>query len=98
MPSTFELAHEILVIIPPESSQGSDNPAHSCKSLSCSYTLRMDVEEDWGQNSSPEVIKLFSFSTQMSTKFQLLIKIKILTNEEVSCFKSLRCIYHANEC
>ena len=47
----------------------------------------------------PEVIKLFSCSTQLSTKFQLLIKIKIRTNEEVSCFKSLRCcIYHAIKC
>ena len=36
----------------------------------------------------PEVIKLFSHSTLLSTKFQLLIKTKILTNEEVSCFKS----------
>ena len=50
-------------------------------------------------SSGPEVIKLFSCSTQLSTKFQLLIKTKILTNEEVSCFKSLRCcIYHANKC
>ena len=30
--------------------------------------------------------------------FQLLIKTKMPTNEEVSCFKSLRCcIYHANK-
>ena len=37
--------------------------------------------------------------TQLSTKFQLLIKTKIPTNEEVSCFKSLRCCtYHANKC
>ena len=41
--------------------------------------------------SSNEVIKLFSCSTQLSTKFHLLIKAKIPTNEEVSCFKSLRC-------
>ena len=47
----------------------------------------------------PEVIKLFSCSTQLSTKFQLLIKAKIPTNEEVPCLKSLRyCIYHANKC
>ena len=49
----------------------------------------------------PEVIKLFSWSTQLSTNFQLPIKTKILTNEEVSCFMSetLRCcIYHANKC
>ena len=47
----------------------------------------------------PEVRKLFSCSIQMSTKFQLLIKTKIQTNKEVSCFKYLRCcIYHANKC
>ena len=49
--------------------------------------------------SGLKVIKLFSCSTQLSTKFQLLIKTKIPTNEEVSCFKSLRlCIYHAHKC
>ena len=32
----------------------------------------------------PEVIKLFSCSTQLSTKFQLLIKTKIPKSEEVS--------------
>ena len=42
-------------------------------------------------NPCPDVIKLFSCSTQLSTKFQLLIKTKILTNEAVSSFKSLRC-------
>ena len=29
------------------------------------------------EKSGPEVIKLFSYSTQLSTKFQLLIKAKI---------------------
>ena len=38
-----------------------------------------------------EVIKLFICLTQLSTKFQLLMKTKIPTNKEVSCFKSLRC-------
>ena len=37
----------------------------------------------------PEAIKLFSFSNQLSMKFQLLIKTKIPTNKEVSRFKSL---------
>ena len=32
----------------------------------------------------PEIIKLFSCSTQLSSKFQLLIKTKIPTNEEIS--------------
>ena len=49
--------------------------------------------------TGPEVIKLFLCSTEMSTKFQFLIKTKIPTNAEVSFFKSLRCcIYHANKC
>ena len=52
-----------------------------------------------GSGPGPDVIKLFSCSTQLSTKFQLLIKTKIPTNNEFSCFKSLRCcIYHANKC
>ena len=33
----------------------------------------------------PEDIKHFSCSTQLSTKFQLLIKTEIPTNKEVSC-------------
>ena len=45
----------------------------------------------------PEVIKLFSGSTQLSTKLQVLINTKILTNEEVSCFKSLRCCIYGAE-
>ena len=47
----------------------------------------------------PEVIKLFSCSAQLSTKFQLNIKTEIPTNGEVSCVESLRCdIYHAYKC
>ena len=43
----------------------------------------------------PEIIKLFSCLTQLSTKFQLLIKIP--TNKEISCFKPLKyCIYPAD--
>ena len=36
-------------------------------------------------SAGPEVTKLFPCSTQLSMKFQLLIKTKILTNKEVSC-------------
>ena len=47
----------------------------------------------------PKVMKFFLCYTQLTTKFHPLIKTKIPTNEEVSCFKSLRCcIYHANKC
>ena len=46
-----------------------------------------------------EVIKLFSCSTTLSTKFQLLMKIKIPKKREVSNLMSHRCgIYHANKC
>ena len=50
--------------------------------------------------STPQGYKtFFSSSTQLSTKFQLFIKTKIPTNEEVFRFKSLRWgIYHANKC
>ena len=45
----------------------------------------------------PEVIKIFSSPTEH--KFLTIHKINILTNEEVSCFKSLICcIHHANKC
>ena len=51
------------------------------------------------RGSGPDFIKLFSCSTQLSTKFQLLRKTKILTNKEVSRFKFFKCcIYHTNEC
>ena len=46
-----------------------------------------------------EVIKLFSCSTQLSMKFQLPIKIKMLKNNDFSCFQPHTCcIYHANKC
>ena len=40
----------------------------------------------------------FSCSSKLSTKFQLLIKAQIRTNEEVSWFKSLRPTIHADKC
>ena len=53
-------------------------------------------------NIWPEVIKLFfmlNSTCQLSTKFQLLIKTEIPTNEKVSFFKSFRCsIYPADKC
>ena len=41
-----------------------------------------DLNTESGIQVWPEVIKLFSCSTQLSTKFQLLIKTKIPTNKE----------------
>ena len=45
--------------------------------------------------SDPEVIKqsLFSCSTQLSMKFQLLLKSKMLNNKNMSCFQILKCIF-----
>ena len=53
------------------------------------FTSSLEVMLD----SSPlhEVIQLFSCSTQLSMEFQMLITTKILTNNGVSCFKSLIC-------
>ena len=66
-------------------------------------TLRVPYDLDPDQNGrsvgpGPDVIT-FSCLTQRSTKFRLLIKTKIPTTEELTCFKSLRCcIYHAYKC
>ena len=43
--------------------------------------------------SGPEVIKLFSRSTQLSMKFQLLVKSKMLNNTGSSCFQTLRFVF-----
>ena len=47
--------------------------------------------KSWSDQPGPEGITLFSCSTQLSTKFQLLMKTKIPANEEVCCFEFLRC-------
>ena len=64
------------------------------------YTCRIFLlAENLPEIAGPEVIKLLLCSTQLSKKFQLLLKTRIWTNKEVSCFKSLRwCIYHAIKC
>ena len=53
----------------------------------------MSIDDDCHSNSTvnlklsrPEVMKLFSCSTQLSTKFQLLIKTKMLKNKDFSGF------------
>ena len=49
--------------------------------------------------TGPKVIKLFFMLNSTEHEIQQLIKTKMPTNKEVSCFKSLRCcIYHANKC
>ena len=43
---------------------------------------------DWSKRPSPEVIKLFSCSTQLSMQFFLLINVKMPTNVGISTFIS----------
>ena len=44
----------------------------------------------------PKLLNIFSCSTHLSTKFQLLITTKML-KKDFSCFQTLKCvIYHAN--
>ena len=74
------------------------------KNIDLKRDLQQKIKSVWAvmlekvplSTSGPEVIKL----TQLSSKFQLLIKTKIPKSEEVFfCLKSLRCgIYHANKC
>ena len=68
---------------------------HFCNILGTGEQANLFVRK---KGTGPEVIKLFSCSTQLSINFQLLKK-KKKTKEEVSCFKSLRCcIYDAYKC
>ena len=47
-------------------------------------------------NNWPEVIELFACPTQLSMKFQLVMKTQMLKYKNFSCFQTLRCcIYHA---
>ena len=46
----------------------------------------------------PGGYKAFFILNQMSITFQMLIKTKMLKNKDISCFQTLRCIYHANKC
>ena len=41
----------------------------------------------------PGVVNLFSFSTQLSMRFQLLITKKILKNNGMFCFQTLRYVF-----
>ena len=63
-----------------------------------SHFLIMEAKGSKKKTCRGEDIKLFSCLSQLRIKFQLLIKTKIPTTKEVSCFKSLIwCIYHANK-
>ena len=84
---------------PLKKDEGNENQGAVTSEPSESNALEKVCNTEGPVLSGPAVIKLFSCSTQLSTKFQLLINTKIATNKEVSCFKSLICcIYHANKC
>ena len=72
----------------------------SASSQSLRFVLSLKMNSSFiTSRPGPELIKLFSCSTQLSMNFKLLIKTKIPAHKEVSCIKSLRCcIYHANKC
>ena len=89
---SFELSMIMFIISRPDVSPAFQSVHSGWKQSINACMSRCDADE----KSGPEVIKLFSCSTQLSTKLQLLIKTKILTNEKVYFFKSLRCcFYHA---
>ena len=45
------------------------------------------------------VIKLVSYSTQLSMKFQLLMHSRMVKYKDFSCCQTLRyCIFHTNKC
>ena len=61
--------------------------ARMCVSLWLGHReIRAKARIQLTKQPGPEVIKYFSCSTQQSTTFQLLIKTKISTNEEVYSF------------
>ena len=49
--------------------------------------------------SGLKILNLFSSSTELSMKFELNIKTKMLKNKDISCFKTLRyCIDPVIKC
>ena len=56
------------------------------KIIHCPHDVRGSLQRTGASSPGPEVIKLFSCSTQRSPKFQLLINTKIPTHTEVSCY------------
>ena len=61
------------------------------KNIAADHPFKIKVSFKKKMNSpGPEVIKLFSCSTQLSMKFQLLLKTKILKNKDFTCFKTLK--------
>ena len=54
---------------------------------------QINFSRTFQERPGPVVLKLYSCPTQLSTKFQLLIKTKMPTNKGGSCYKSLSCCF-----
>ena len=68
-----------------------------CISMSTVLVMNLNANNCWQFKIYDQ--NKFHAHAQLSMKLKVLIKTKIPTNEEVSCFKSLGCcIYHANKC
>ena len=84
---------------PPLDPRMVKQPALSSSAKYCKTRKHNKTYTTKRRSYRPDVLNLFSCSTQLSMKFQLLIKTKIPTNKVVPCFKSLRCcIYPTNKC
>ena len=51
--TSYEPAHEIMVLITYATSEGSGEPAQSRQSLRCSHTCSMDIDE--GSSQKPDI-------------------------------------------
>ena len=83
------------------SNKDSDQPEHSLSliSLQCQHegTMNPYVSIKSTAKPRPRGYKTFFMLDSIEHEISMLIKTKIPTNEEVSCFKFLKCIYHANK-
>ena len=76
-----------------ERGYGPDNPTDGCAKANQKLTGReliiynLVIAECWTPGA--EVIKLFSYSTQLSTKFIQLINVKMPTNVSILTFISM---------
>ena len=85
----LEITPDEIILTSKKMEQDSD-PSHlelKCTKRTNQIKVILDAKdlniEHNNQISGPEVIKLFSCSSQLSTKFQLLIKTKKPTNKDV---------------
>ena len=70
-------------------SQTNNASAHSDLRICFSLSGKLSAMHAVARQPGPEVIKLFSCPTQVSIKFQLLIKTEMLKKIGISCFSAL---------